>query len=224
MTRTELSRRTPPLVFGAIGVWVIMLFAGAGVLGAYAAQEGESGRTPTTWPTDAGIPSNTTLWTVVLAAHPKCPCTRASISELTQAMADTSEPSRLVVLAYEPAEEPGFAASPTLNRLGRRDNAIVIVDTDGDIAARFGGLTSGFVAVYDPAGTLRFAGGVTPTRSHTGPNTGAAAVRALLTDETPPAASAPVYGCPIQSDPDNLSNDGPALGSCVSDGANACTP
>ncbi len=206
------------LVFVAIPAWAITLGAGATYLSRYASESGDAARAPAVWPDDAGIERAHGAWTVVLAAHPRCPCTRATADELEAAIAGIATPHELIVLAFQPPEDDRFADTGVIRRLAARPDARIVPDPDARLSARFGGLTSGWVTVYDPDGTLRFAGGITPTRAHTGPNTGSAAVRALLTGSTAPAPTAPVYGCPLTDDPEAL------LGSCSIEGEHACTP
>lgn len=204
-------------------MWIALLAGGLGVLSAYASNRGDAGVTPAVLPVQFGSSVASDEWTVALAAHPKCPCTRSSIAELKQALDGASEPYRLVVLAYEPPSVPGFANTAAFRALDRDDQTEVVIDTDGALAEQIGGITSGFVAVYDPDGNLRFAGGVTPTRAHTGPNTGAAAVRALLNNNEPPATDAPVYGCPIRTNPMNTQLSAHPLGACT-EGSALCQP
>jgi hypothetical protein len=70
-------------------------------------------------------------------------------------------------------------------------------DTDGREAALFGAKTSGQVLVYDGTGRLRFSGGITGGRSHSGDNPGRARVEALLLSGTLDRPISPVFGCAL---------------------------
>lgn len=201
----------------AVSVWVLLLACGTGYLAAHGARAGGAGATPARWA--GAFERGAGVWTVVLAAHPRCPCTRASAEELIGALEGASEPYELVVLAYRPAGDPGFADTGVVRRLRGLAHARVLDDPDGRLAAGLGALTSGHAAVYDAGGDLRFSGGLTPSRAHVGPNTGAGAVRSLLRGGVPPAAGAPVYGCPLDNDDPHL-----LLGACVPGGDDPCTP
>ena len=201
----------------AVSVWGLLLACGTGYLAAHGARAGEAGATPVAWP--EGIERSGDAWTVLLAAHPRCPCTRASAEELIGALAGAGEAYELIVLAYRPSGDDAFADTGVIRRLGGLAHARVEDDPDGTIAAGFGALTSGHAAVYDPGGRLRFSGGLTPSRAHVGPNTGAGAVRSLLRGGEAPAARAPVYGCPLDNDDPH-----PLLGGCTPGGDDACTP
>ncbi len=205
----------------AVSVWVLLLGGGSGLLAAHSARAGGAGTTPPVWPADLpdSLVRSDDRWTVVLAAHPRCPCTRASADELAGVLAGASEAHELMVLGYRPADDAAFAQTGVVRRLGALDHARVIDDVDGLIAERFGALTSGHVCVFDPSGRLRFSGGITPWRAHNGPNTGAAALSALLSGRRPAAEQAPVFGCPLHNPP-APDND---LGSCTR-GDEPCTP
>lgn len=197
-------------------VWVLLLACGTGYLAAHGARAGESGATPAGWP--GLVERSSHAWSVVLAAHPRCPCTRATAEELISALAGASETYELIVLAYRPPGDAAFAETGVIRRLGGLTHARVVDDPDGRLAAGFGALTSGQAAVYDPQGNLRFRGGLTPSRAHVGPNTGAASLRALLRGETAFAPDAPVYGCPLDNSIHTL------LGGCTAEGDAICTP
>jgi hypothetical protein len=66
-------------------------------------------------------------------------------------------------------------------------------------ARRFGAETSGHTLLYDGAGQLVFAGGVTAARGHGGPNEGRASVLAWL-KAYPASARTPVFGCPMSKE------------------------
>jgi hypothetical protein len=209
----------------SVSVWTLCLAGGAGYLAAHASTPGDTGRTPDRWRPDL-LPRADGRWTIVLAAHPRCPCTRATADELVAAIDGAPTPYELLVLAYRPdGPETGagdFTATGVIRRLAALPHARIVDDPNGRLAAALGANTSGHAAVYDPDGLLRFTGGLTPTRAHVGPNTGAAALRALLRNDPPPAAVAPVYGCPL----DNTAGrpDAGPLGGCTAEGDHACTP
>lgn len=153
-----------------------------------------------TWPaTSAQRPAADGL-TLVLVAHARCPCAWASLDELEQVL--TRAPrlhARIVVVT-----PPGVGADEALARRAARLPGAVVIADDGAEATRFGVSTSGHVLLFDPAGTLRFSGGITPSRGHRGDNAGLEAVIALAHDHVPSVANAPVYGCPLASPADKI--------------------
>lgn len=81
------------------------------------------------------------------------------------------------------------------------------VDVEGQIARHFGAYTSGQVLLYDTDGSLQFAGGITPSRGHTGTNPGRAAIiSSIISDEgvnlLAPRVN-PVFGCSLHDADDD---------------------
>jgi hypothetical protein len=136
--------------------------------------------------------------TLVMFAHPKCPCTRASMEELARAMAQCEGRLRVHVMLYLPDKAP---AGWTQTDLWQSAAAIPGVepqwDRNGVEAARFGATTSGFVVLYDAAGRLGFSGGITAERGHAGDNDGEQAVIAMANGKAPGRQTMPTLGCSI---------------------------
>ena len=87
------------------------------------------------------------------------------------------------VLFFEPTGGvPAEWSTSALWAIAKRlPSTQVYTDRDGLLAQHFGAYTSGQVLLYDSQDQLRFAGGITPSRGHTGDNPGRAAViKALL--------------------------------------------
>lgn len=193
--------------------WLGLVLCGLAALAGYAAIPGEVGQPPQEWPAE-DIPPEITLatdaHTIVVAVHPRCPCTRATISELDRSLTNASGVPAIYALIFEPAPgelehtDEAFARTRIAKRMGQLPNARLIPDPGSAIAQRFGALTSGHTLVYDSSGSLVFSGGMTPTRAHEGPNTGSSSLVRLLSGESAVAETAPVYGCP-------LCHDGPSL-------------
>lgn len=85
-------------------VWGLSVCAGMGILVAYETQPGEAASPPERWPETSGIEKDAERPDLVMLAHPRCPCTRASIGELARIMASCK--GRLVahVLFLKPGE------------------------------------------------------------------------------------------------------------------------
>lgn len=194
-----LTTRARRLIAAAIGALTLLMGAtGAAALHAYMSQPGSTADTPTHWPSDPGV-VRSRGWTIVLAAHPECPCTPASIDELATAVRARAG-VELIALARTPHRAAAVPDTPSLQklrRLSQEADVRIVPDPGGDTAAAFGALTSGHTVVYGPDGTLAFSGGVTPSRGMRGPNTGRAVITRLLEGQPPRASTAPVFGCPL---------------------------
>lgn len=130
-------------------------------------------------------------------AHPRCPCSRASIAEFAALMEECGGRVRARVLFFKPAGAADEWAHTDLWRTAAAIPGVhVAADRDGLEAKRFHAATSGAVALYDSAGRLLFNGGITAARGERGENDGRRAIGALLTG-IPGAPRISVFGCPI---------------------------
>jgi hypothetical protein len=183
----------------AFATWAVALAVGLGVMFRYETTEGATAAVPDTWPADSELPRDPGRATVVLFAHPMCPCTRASLRELAAIMADDRIDGDAIVAFVHP-ESVGdrWDDSPSWQLAAEIPHATRFVDRDGVEAARFGAMTSGMVAVYDAGGALVFTGGITASRGHVGDNIGSRAVLARLIAAADEGVEHPVYGCPLE--------------------------
>ena len=151
------------------------------------------------WPKASAIHPAADEWTLVMLVHPHCSCSRASISEL-QAVIEKAPPSlRTYVLVYRPTDfAPGWERTDVYESASHLRRARVIVDENGREAKLFGGFTSGQTFLYDGAGKLRFAGGITSLRGHAGLNRGRATIIDIVSSRAA-AGTHPVFGCAISS-------------------------
>lgn len=152
---------------------------------------------PKRWPDGCGISRDAGRFTLVMALHPQCPCSQASVHELAELKARAAQLSVVVMFIV-----PIGAPADWLNTvLWRQANAIpgvsVIADRGGANARAFGAGTSGQVALYDRRGNLLFSGGITDGRGQQGDNAGLDAILELVHDRKTPVATTPVYGCPL---------------------------
>ncbi len=150
--------------------------------------------------------------TLLFFAHPRCPCTRASVAELNSIMGRfAGKVTAEVVFMHAGGEPEAWSQSDSFVRAQSIPGVSVTSDRDGHEAALFGALTSGHVMLYDRAGTLTFSGGITPARGHEGDSPARQRLLALLAEETsapvPNAfasalvASGAVYGCSLEDGP-----------------------
>src|SRR5437016_4114966 len=67
-------------------LWAISVGGGIVMLWRYASTPGLTATPPSSWPVESAIARTPGRATVVMMAHPHCPCTRASIAELAVLM------------------------------------------------------------------------------------------------------------------------------------------
>jgi hypothetical protein len=149
--------------------------------------------------------------TVVAFVHPRCVCTRASITQLIRTMRAHPE-AGLIVAVFTPLQQVvtgftplqgGAQAEWTAGEYVKTVRAAlpearIVYDRGGIQAWRFGAYTSGTMLVYDDRGKEIFRGGITDRRGGERENPGLERFAAVLAG-TPEAhaASSPVFGCPL---------------------------
>jgi hypothetical protein len=171
----------------------------------YENTSGAAGVTLGHWPSVTQISLDPKHDTLVLFAHPKCPCTRATVEELNRIMTQCNGQLVAHVFFLQPA---GFSDDWVHSGLWSTASAIpgvaVQADPKGLIGQKFGAETSGYVLLYNPAGQLLFSGGITGSRGHAGDNAGEDTIIALVNGRSPGLTHTSVFGCSLLNQPDAL--------------------
>lgn len=167
----------------------------------YSSTVGETSPAPRTLPFPRATDTASARPQLLLALHPRCPCSLATVRELAKILTRAPNAGDVTVLMYKPASEPDSWLQGALFDECRRMNCQIRPDPDGNLAASLGSLTSGQVLLYAADGTLRYQGGITISRGHEGDNAGEGAVTEILRGSRALHGSMPVFGCPIQQAP-----------------------
>ena len=187
-------------IVAALCLWIVGVAFGLRTLFTYAATAGASGNPPAKWPASTVIDAPRDLPVLVMIAHPQCPCTRASLSELAKIMSGRQSKVRAYVLFLKPRDFPdAWTKSDLWNNAGGIPGVTVLRDFEGHEASKFNVSTSGHTLLYDGKGNLVFSGGVTAARGHAGDNQGADLVLYSIDHSNGGSGSAPVFGCPVMS-------------------------
>jgi hypothetical protein len=183
-----------------IAAWVVIVSVGMVGVWRYKLTPKAPGEAPASWPKGSIIPQAPGEATLIMLAHPKCSCTRASLSELSRLMADVHGRATAHVLFVKPDGVPaGWEATDTFRSAAAIPGVVVHVDDDGAEARRFGATVSGYVLAYNTDGTLIFHGGITGARGHEGDNAGRQRLTALLTAGIADRRDSPTFGCDLDS-------------------------
>jgi hypothetical protein len=178
--------------------WLFAAAAGLFAVAKYARTPGEGSGSPRRWPADSGIPMDSARPTLLMFAHPKCSCSRASLAELNRLLAHCQGRVSVRIEFYVPAKDrSGWTETDLWQAAAAIPGVAVDADADGRRAKLFGAQTSGHVALYDTRGALLFSGGITSERGHAGDNAGESAIVALLSGQKPSAERTPVFGCSL---------------------------
>jgi hypothetical protein len=182
-------------------LWIGAIAGGFARLREHESSPGQAGEPPSSWPAGATIKSAPDQPTLVVFAHPQCPCTRATIGELALLMARCQDRVQAHVLFYKPADStPAWEQTTAWSAAAQIPGVAVTVDLDGVEATRFCAKTSGHVLLYGRDGKLLFTGGITASRGHAGENRGRSAIVSLVTCGVLEVDHTPVFGCPILKD------------------------
>ncbi len=186
------------------GVWLALilwlaLLAGALVgISYHTHRPGPSAAASARWPLNSRIPRDATVPTLVLFAHPHCPCTRATLGELAVLMAQAQGKLHAEVCFLKPVQTPEAWTNTDLWRAAAAIPGVSVQeDRDGLEARLFGAETSGEARLFQTDGRLEFQGGITASRGHAGDNDGRAAIAALVAGEHPAMVRTPVFGCSL---------------------------
>jgi len=189
------------------GVWLALVSGALFAMADYTSEQGEVGDAPSIWPqmSSVNLETESDKPTLVLFAHPLCPCTRATLWELGSVANRLYGLFTIHVLFYRPEDSSSmpliWAASELKNMARRLPDAQIYDDINGDMASDFGAYTSGQILLYDTDEQLQFAGGITPSRGHVGANGGSAALISAIIDDdrVNPLKTVlnPVYGCSL---------------------------
>jgi hypothetical protein len=186
------------ILIATIALWLLMICTGLGLLWSYGGTSGVAAAAPGQWPADSRVSRAADRATLVMLAHPRCPCTRASLGELARLMAQAHGRVTAYVIFVKPAEFPdGWEKTDLLVGASAIPGVTVVRDDGGVEAGRFRAATSGQTMLYDANGKLIFSGGITSARGHEGDNAGRAAVVSLLGADGAGQEATPVFGCPL---------------------------
>jgi hypothetical protein len=186
----------------AVALWAAVVGVGGTWLWKYAATAGVAATPPEHWPARSAIVREAGRVTLVMLAHPRCPCTRASIAELAVLMDRIGAQASAHVLFVQPRgvrPGDGWAKTALWQSVAGIPGVTVHADAGGAEAALFHAVTSGQVVAYDASGKLVFSGGITGARGHEGDNVGLMRALALVSGRRADRNESKVFGCALGS-------------------------
>jgi hypothetical protein len=177
-------------------LWAVAVARGVRELVKYESTPGPKAESGPAWPVDSRLQRKPNQPTLILLAHPQCPCTRASLSELNVVMQRYRARVTAYVLFVRPRDvSDDWGRSDSWRFAQTIPGVVTLVDRDGVEAKRLRGFTSGQTLLYDAAGHLLYNGGLTAARGHEGDNVGRRAILALLSGEAAGPLVHNVFGC-----------------------------
>lgn len=191
----------------AIGFWAMGIGYGLHALYDHENRPGMMAAAPSVIPALDVLQFSQDKPRLLMFIHPQCPCTRASLRELDRLRSDIGQSKVDVAVVVMTGDAPQLQFANGLGMQAQQMTGIhVVQDPRGQLAASMGVWTSGQVLLYDAAGQLQFAGGITPSRGHEGNSIGRDMIRDIvLHDRKPDQPRTAVFGCAIQNPGQNPS-------------------
>jgi hypothetical protein len=179
--------------------WCAATAGGFFLLMRYDNTPGPAARSPAAWPADSRIRPDGKRPCLVVALHPRCPCSRATVAELEELMRSCGDRLESHVFFYAP-EGAGaeWADTDLWDSAASIPGVTVWCDGGGAEGRHFGAVTSGHAVLYSAGGELIFCGGLTPARGQTGDNTDRGAILAHVRGKESGVERAAVFGCPLR--------------------------
>jgi hypothetical protein len=137
---------------------------------------------------------------ILVAVHPRCPCTDATLAELGDLLARSDGRCDAVMLEFQPLNPTSDWPKPATNQTLGGVPVRIITDTEGQLAEKIGAHTSGHLVLVDATGAIRFRGGLTLSRGHRGRSPAQDAILATIMGREPALNKAPVFGCALLPD------------------------
>jgi hypothetical protein len=191
--------RAPSALTSCVGAaWLLVVLAGAAFMMVYANTPGPAGAAPLDWPGSTIVSPGQENPVLMMFLHPHCPCSTASVEELSRLMARCQGRVEVHVFFLRPARmTPDWVHSDSWQSAALIPGVAVHFDDEGREALRFGAKTSGEVELFDASGHLVFHGGITAARGHAGDNNGLDAVQEFILHQSLLQSNAPVFGCSL---------------------------
>jgi hypothetical protein len=190
--------RTRTFLFFAGTLWTGLLVLGFSILAREEFTPVARTLQPPGFPAQSALQLASDKPTLLLFAHPLCPCTRASLHELDDLLAEVPDKVSVMIVFTIPDGLPsGWEKGDLYQAAKAIPGARVVLDQAGREARRFGVTGSGHTLLYSSSGRLLFSGGITASRGHEGDNPGEAAIVSLVLHGHSLVTRTPVFGCSL---------------------------
>jgi len=182
-------------------IWAALVLGAAVKLVRYQMTPGAAAArpAPAAWPEESPFARDTRRMTLIMFLHPQCPCSRASVNELSMVMSRCGNGVDARVFVVSPRNAPtDFTQGELFRKAQGIEGVSVGTDPDARTAHEFAATTSGDVLLYGADGRLLFKGGITDGRGHEGDNDGLESVLAIVQGGQPARRQTPVFGCSLE--------------------------
>jgi hypothetical protein len=181
--------------------WLLSIAVGYSLLHRYENTPMPSKIAAGTWPADSTLVLAHDCPTLIMFAHPQCPCTRASLDELSVLITRCPTPLKSYVLFLKPpGTKDKWERTSLWLTASRIPGVTVLADSGGIEASRFSATTSGQTYLFDVNGSLLFNGGITQSRGQFGDSVGLDAVQKAAVQHIAQLKVGRTFGCSLIDD------------------------
>ncbi|QDU74045.1 hypothetical protein Pan97_10480 [Bremerella volcania] len=198
-----VSRPGRSILSAVVSIWVILIAGAFTTLLAYHNLPGERSDHALVWPANDSIKLDTQRPNLLVFIHPQCPCSVATLNELTRIQSACGTLLNTHIVFYSPIGLQWEDTSKVRQAL-EIPHVKITNDIDGQLANMFGALTSGHSLLYSRDGRRVFSGGITPARGHEGENLGRNSIVQYVLNGEVSCEKTNVFGCPIIDSPNEL--------------------
>jgi hypothetical protein len=198
--RAHLSARTTIVEIVGTALWGIAVVSGVFMILSFSFAPGPNTMAAVRWPGESSLCRLPGRPTLLMFAHPCCPCTKASLEQLKLILNEVHVPFDCHLVFLMPPEASEAWKTNDIVRAAELIPAVTVTRDDGKETRRFAALTSGQVFLFNAAGDLTFNGGITISRGHLGENSGGRSIIQQLNDRPTNVHQAPTFGCPLFHD------------------------
>lgn len=181
--------------------WLAASLYGAAWLWDFNLRPGKTQPSLPQWPTASQLTPPGGKPMLVIFLHSECPCSRASLEELATLLARSRDTIDVQAVFLTPSETADTVEESGLWKYVHMLPGVKAwKDHAGQEATLFQASTSGETFLYDPAGNLKFRGGITPSRGHIGDNLGVDSIVSIVNgDVGEHPITTPVFGCSLKN-------------------------
>lgn len=192
----SIPKRRRALVSGVAVAWCLAWGGSWYALSEHTYEGRQASASLAVWPANSQWDRADGAYQLILFAHPFCPCTRASLSELAESLTRLPKSTAIrIVFATAGLPQSEVQDSDLVSMARRLPGAEVRFDEQSAEAMHFGATLSGETLVFDPHGRLIFHGGLTPGRGHQGDTAAQRQMERLVNGQTGPVCRCSVFGC-----------------------------
>lgn len=174
-------------------LWILAIGFGMWKLLSFSATPGKVGRALANI-TETALPLDENRPTLIVFLHPKCSCSRATLSELEQLLPEIKGTKIILVFSHL---KPEWKDSDLWRDAENLRGVHLYPDASGVETKKFGVATSGHTVLFNQDKELIFTGGITSSRGHIGENEGLIFLKKWHKTKTTPGFFSRVFGCGI---------------------------